>query len=743
MKKLIAVLLLSFGSIIPLSAQGKWEWITPYPVGNYPGYSCQSEGRVFYLGWPKTFFYTSDGGNSFQINSPYRPITDTQGFNNIAFADSLHGIILDDEGIFNTTDGGKSWLRPMPLGYFSLAAFGSHSVGWVYGTSGLNKTTNSGVSWFEINSNLFDIRGVPGCIYALDKDSLWICKNFNYNEGGAICFSSNGGYSWVKQNSIVSDSNYQVNYNAIKINSSGVGLAVGQILILDANPHYISFMVRTTDFGNTWQRVPLDTSLFLKVILNTDEDEWIVLGNNNLFSPSDSSPMRLKSSDAGITWDYKFDIFNTYYNNTVNTAEYVKEDNIILASGYDGIYRSFDRGDSFKRLSNKNEIRAWGFALDKSTASDNQLAVVVSDGDSLIVSEDGGRSWQKKFATHIGAFNGNVAAAEGVIFAGTNGGLYKSADLGDTWTNINSDYYGGRGLTAYDKDNIAFYTYTRNSTILKYTTNGGDDWSSTPFFSFSRDIQLAEGSRVFACGSYYDTITSNSGYIFTSPDFGHNWNVIDTRYEVKKIRAVNRNIALAISKYDLYRSTDSGGSWIVTKSSNDYFKFFGNFAFKDTLNGTMQISYQLFNTNNAGLSWSVSNLSLPLWGGVEYMEYNNRGDLIVMNGLMICIYRNDAYSPGEKNSSGANIPLEFSLEQNYPNPFNSATQISWQSPVSGQQSLKVYDVLGRQVAVLFDGSRPAGKYKAVFNASNLASGIYIYRLEAGEYTAAKKMILLK
>lgn len=90
-----------------------------------------------------------------------------------------------------------------------------------------------------------------------------------------------------------------------------------------------------------------------------------------------------------------------------------------------------------------------------------------------------------------------------------------------------------------------------------------------------------------------------------------------------------------------------------------------------------------------------------------------------------------------------NIPLTFELEQNYPNPFNPGTTISWQSPISSWQTLKVYDVLGNEVATLVNEYKPAGNYEAIFDASNLPSGIYIYRIMAGDFIQSKKMILIK
>lgn len=88
-------------------------------------------------------------------------------------------------------------------------------------------------------------------------------------------------------------------------------------------------------------------------------------------------------------------------------------------------------------------------------------------------------------------------------------------------------------------------------------------------------------------------------------------------------------------------------------------------------------------------------------------------------------------------------PSEFYLNQNYPNPFNPSTKISWQSPVSGHQTLKVFDVLGNEVATLVDEYKEAGRYEVNFDASKLSSGIYFYKLQTGSFVETKKMILMK
>jgi hypothetical protein len=88
-------------------------------------------------------------------------------------------------------------------------------------------------------------------------------------------------------------------------------------------------------------------------------------------------------------------------------------------------------------------------------------------------------------------------------------------------------------------------------------------------------------------------------------------------------------------------------------------------------------------------------------------------------------------------------PLNFELSQNYPNPFNPTTAINFSLPKSGNVTLRVYDLLGREVATLVSGYLPAGAHNTKFDASKLASGMYVYRIQSGTYTASKKMLLMK
>jgi len=96
-----------------------------------------------------------------------------------------------------------------------------------------------------------------------------------------------------------------------------------------------------------------------------------------------------------------------------------------------------------------------------------------------------------------------------------------------------------------------------------------------------------------------------------------------------------------------------------------------------------------------------------------------------------------------KSPSESSIPGEYKLFQNYPNPFNPSTDINYQIPKQSHVVLKVYDILGNQVAVLVNKDEPAGKYSVNFNASKLSSGIYFYRMNAGNFILTKKLMVLK
>jgi len=101
------------------------------------------------------------------------------------------------------------------------------------------------------------------------------------------------------------------------------------------------------------------------------------------------------------------------------------------------------------------------------------------------------------------------------------------------------------------------------------------------------------------------------------------------------------------------------------------------------------------------------------------------------------------YTYSEEVNVGVEIPLEYALEQNYPNPFNPSTTIKYSIPEDGFVKLAVYNMLGEEVATIVNATQKAGRYEINFNAAGLSSGVYVYRIEAANFTASKKLMLMK
>ena len=99
--------------------------------------------------------------------------------------------------------------------------------------------------------------------------------------------------------------------------------------------------------------------------------------------------------------------------------------------------------------------------------------------------------------------------------------------------------------------------------------------------------------------------------------------------------------------------------------------------------------------------------------------------------------------PKKNNTTQSKLPSVFALQQNYPNPFNPKTTINYQLPEDAKVTIKMYDLLGREVFTLVDGFEKAGYKQIEFNASRIASGVYFYKMQAGNFHAIRKIVLLK
>jgi hypothetical protein len=128
-------------------------------------------------------------------------------------------------------------------------------------------------------------------------------------------------------------------------------------------------------------------------------------------------------------------------------------------------------------------------------------------------------------------------------------------------------------------------------------------------------------------------------------------------------------------------------------------------------------------TQYAGLPWTLQPTALT---------FDPNGWILHQNGTAVGV--SDGTSP---------TPASFALDQNYPNPFNPSTTIRYQVPTAGVVTLKVYDVLGREVRTLVNEHKSVGTYAVSFDGAGLASGMYVYQLRSGSYVSTKRMVMVK
>ena len=160
------------------------------------------------------------------------------------------------------------------------------------------------------------------------------------------------------------------------------------------------------------------------------------------------------------------------------------------------------------------------------------------------------------------------------------------------------------------------------------------------------------------------------------------------------------------------------------------------------VNKPMTLSYSLIQQNIPSTTFEYTDYAVDMISGYQYAYYYVKA----YNGSTESSETNYVGTPAQFNKQLPEvviIPKENILFQNYPNPFNPATRISYSIKEEGLVTLKIYDVLGKEVVTLVNENKPAGNYEVNWNAFNLPSGMYIYKIQAGSFVQTRKMILLK
>ncbi len=302
-----------------------------------------------------------------------------------------------------------------------------------------------------------------------------------------------------------------------------------------------------------------------------------------------------------------------------------------------------------------------------------------------------------------------------------------------------------------------------------------------------KDLDMVYGWN----GSMYVTFNGfNSGNLFVDENTNYgdpaSWqsrytvaqgNVDTTRHAeiiASRENAPNNQVVVLFEKkngdsYGIYDAQRDNGTWSpytvwVTVRENKFPSMYisrisgsklfrGAFEQSEAFNGTPRIiKYKGYTGTTWTSSFQISDATNDVTGiqKPEVADIDGNTPVIAYVGANYTgvFFDNSVWVTDVISEPG--IPEVFSLEQNYPNPFNPSTKISWQSPLEAHQVLKVYDVLGNEVATLVNEYKPAGNYEVQFDASGLSSGVYFYQIEihsdklqTGNYTQTRKMILLR
>ena len=285
-------------------------------------------------------------------------------------------------------------------------------------------------------------------------------------------------------------------------------------------------------------------------------------------------------------------------------------------------------------------------------------------------------------------------------------------------------------VSSISGDNISLSKISENDTIVTFGRSGVASINDIEFVFEIGDILVGDSiikfidipdTLVYASTNDLNQHTRTNNFTLTPETNFHFSNIY---YVVKKS---NPDSALTVSDAINFKAE------LVNASTNQAVGTFDNITYtKNDLEKYASIDYSV---DCSGIE--AGNYYLRLVTNVNGNANYTLANIVSDNTTLAKKNFNKV------NFTGREIPTSYDLAQNYPNPFNPSTTIRFQIPKDGIVTLRIYDILGAEVATLVNEEKVAGKYEVNFNASSLASGVYIYKIQAGTFINSKKMLLVK
>jgi hypothetical protein len=683
-------------------------------------------GNNFFACVDGDVYMSSNNGNNWKVTNLVH-----SGVNSLA---AINGLILagaGGAGIFLSSDDGNNWApanNGLPAGNLNVSTMVAigHDL-YVYIANsivsqpgyGIFRSTDFGSSWLSANNGLTGnsyVNSIAVVQDVFDKKTLYAGRT------NGIMISTNNGDSWISdglENKLVS---------SLAVISDGIGGS--NIFAGTRNGVFLS-----TGSGSSW--IPVNSGMNDTIIsaLAVSPNNS---GGTNILAGTEGGNLYI-SSNNGSTWNTaSTGLLSGPWGAGASINSFTVAGSNIYACTIAGLFQSDNNTFNWKPNNDGIPLTAVHALLVSSNGPGNSNILAGTFPSGVFFSTNYGSNWT---AINNGINSVNITAFttyDKNIYAGGQTGVFLSTNNGSVWNNIglvNSSEVVSLFAAPDGSGHTTILAGTWNG--LYRSTNNGGNWDNIMTNIVSAFAISPLDSSIFAA--------TQEG-VLMSTDLGITWNSRNTGLPLSNINelAFSGSNLFASTLSALYLSTDNGFSWNPTALQTT-----GNtYIYSISVNSNGIGETDIFVGTNTGLIVSTNN------GSTWYAANSGLTDT--------CIYSlaiSGTYLLAGTNLSGVwkrqlselesiheiqpQILQQFSLSQNYPNPFNPSTVIPYSLPSASSIKLIIYNTLGQTIKILENGFKNAGNYSVNFSATDIPSGIYFYKLKAGQFTQVKKMILVK
>ncbi len=375
---------------------------------------------------------------------------------------------------------------------------------------------------------------------------------------------------------------------------------------------------------------------------------------------------------------------------------------------------------------------------------DQNIGWVVGDSGTIINTADGGISWTPQVSgTFYGLNSVFFADASNGWAVGYRNTILHTTNGGTSWTLQNSGMPSFLGFYSVFFNNVSTGWVTGQNIIL-YTTDGGANWiPQLQYLSHTdlRSIHFIDEVKGWAVGD-----NDYGGIIYHTTDGGIDWSLQNYGIQIDHLFSVYITDSLtgwAVGQtydgglYGIIIHTTDGGYWtdqiVISPPLHCIF-------FIDSSTGwTVGDQGIIMHTVDGGINWNTQESGTSnILQAVSFTDENN-GTAVGYGGIILRTTNGGVTFVRDETTQ----PTKFGLEQNHPNPFNPTTKINYSIPEYSNVTLKVFDILGNEIETLVNEEKPVGAYELNWTSGHLPSGVYFYRIQAGDFIQTRKMILMK